>query len=50
MRRVRICTSTHFPPGPATVICSDSYPLLFGIEIQSFILDGFGRYMSVIIE
>ena len=41
MRSVRICTSTHRPPAD-TVVCSDSYPLDFGIEIQSRMRLGLG--------
>src|SRR5690606_13104798 len=50
IRLVRICTSTHWPRGPITVVCKDSYPLPFGVETQSRKRSGFGRYRSVIIE
>src|SRR5690606_20967555 len=40
---VRICTSTHWPLGPITVVCKDSYPFAFGEETQSLKRSGFGR-------
>src|SRR3954468_171779 len=50
MRFVLICTSTHFPCGPITVVCSASYPLLFGLLSQSRNRSGDGVYSSVIME
>src|SRR4029079_6065387 len=50
MRLVRICTSTHLPCGPITVVCSASYPLLLGLLNQSRNLSGDGVYSSVINE
>ena len=50
MRSVRICTSTHLPSGPITVMCSDSYPLLLGTDSQSRSLFGLGWYISVTME
>src|SRR6202008_3166362 len=47
---VRICTSTHCPLGPITVVCSDSYPFALGEDIQSRSLSGLGLYRSVTIE
>src|SRR5438552_18921636 len=47
---VRICTSTHRPSGPITVVCNASYPLLFGLLNQSLNLSGEGVYSSVIRE
>ena len=37
-----ICTSTQCPSGPITVVCKDSYPFTFGVEIQSLNLSGLG--------
>lgn len=50
MRSVRICTSTHLPSGPITVMCSDSYPLLLGTDSQSRSRFGLGWYISVTME
>src|SRR6202012_5922406 len=50
IRLVRICTSTHWPRGPITVVCNDSYPFALGDDIQSRRRSGFGRYRSVTME
>ena len=38
------------PPGPITVMCSDSYPLLLGTDSQSRRRFGLGWYISVTME
>src|SRR6185295_11753576 len=50
IRLVRICTSTHLPCGPITVVCRASYPLLLGLLSQSRNRSGDGVYSSVINE
>src|ERR1035437_5733542 len=48
IRLVRICTSTHLPLEPITVVCKSSYPLLLGLLSQSLKRSGAGVYSSVI--
>src|SRR5438045_4979543 len=50
IRLVRICTSTHLPCGPITVVCNASYPFDLGLLSQSLNRSGEGVYSSVIIE
>src|SRR5258708_2597944 len=50
MRLERICTSTHLPWGPITVVCRASYPLDLGLLNQSLSRSGEGLYSSVIME
>ncbi len=50
IRSLRICTSTHLPLGPITVMCKASYPVDFGEEIQSRSRTGFGVKWSVTME
>src|SRR3982750_4122397 len=50
IRLVRICTSTHLPCGPITVVCRASYPFDLGLLNQSLNLSGEGVYSSVIME
>ena len=50
IRTVRICTSTHLPSGPNTVVCKLSYPFVLGIESQSRKRFGLGWYISATME